>query len=62
VIVITARQLGEVIADNSLNGLVTDPARLLVTFLSDSRDLLKLKPLTQQNWTPEALALGRHAA
>ena len=62
VIVLTARQLAEVIADNSLNGIATDPARLLVTFLSDRRALAKVKPLMQQNWTPEALALGRHAA
>jgi uncharacterized protein (DUF1697 family) len=62
VIVITAAQLDEIAAEKSLCNIVTDPARLLVTFVPDRAALAKFKTFTDQDWTPDALVLGRLAA
>ncbi len=58
VLVVTAEDMSTVIADNPI-GDVGDPSRFLVSFLSDPADLAKLKPLAEQDWAPDALALGK---
>ena len=62
VVVVSAGELATVVADNPFQGLADDPARFLVSFLSDPADLAKLGPLTRQDWAPDALALGRRVA
>ena len=61
VIVVSARRFAEIVADNPLEGIATNPARLLVVFPASHAGLTKLEPLTEQDWRPEALALGRYA-
>lgn len=39
-----------------------DPGRLLVCVLADPKDRAKLVPLTKNDWTPEAIALGARVA
>jgi uncharacterized protein (DUF1697 family) len=58
VTVLTARELATAVAENPLREVANDPARLLVAFLRVPGDRQKLEPLLEQNWTPEALALG----
>jgi uncharacterized protein (DUF1697 family) len=62
VVTVTADALASVVSNNPLRGVADDPARLLVAFLADPADLSRLQPLTRQDWAPEALAVGRHAA
>ena len=62
VTVLTAAEVAAVISDNPLGPMVENPSRLLVYVLRDPKDRSKLTPLTRQEWTPEALALGRRVA
>lgn len=62
VTVLTAAELDETIAGNSLLDKVTDPTRLLVAVLRDPADRSKLQPLSQQDWAKEAFALGKRVA
>ena len=60
VLVVTGEELSAAIADNPIP--VIDPSRFLVSFLADPADLARLKVLTQQNWAPDAVALGERVA
>ncbi|HEY8491540.1 MAG TPA: DUF1697 domain-containing protein [Dehalococcoidia bacterium] len=62
VTVISAAELSAVVGENPLLPVADDPARLLVAVLADPADRPRLEPLTAQDWSPEALALGRRAA
>lgn len=62
VIVLTAAELGVVVADNPLAEVAHNHSRLLVTLLANPADRRRLTPLTQQAWTPEVLAIGTRAA
>lgn len=62
VTVLTAAEVAAAISDNPLGSIAENPSRLLVYVLSDPRDRSKLTPLARQQWTPEALALGRRVA
>ncbi len=62
VVVVTASDLANVVADNPFRDIADDPARLLVAFLANPADLSRLEPLSRQDWAPEALAVGRCAA
>jgi uncharacterized protein (DUF1697 family) len=62
VVAISASDLAAAIAENPLSDAADDPARLLVAFLADPSDRVRLTPLVQQDWTPEALAVGTRAA
>lgn len=62
VTVITAAELAAVVAGNPLLKIATDPARFLVAFLNSPADRQRLEPLMQQEWTPDALALGERVA
>lgn len=64
VIVLTAAELAEIMAENPLlhaAEVADDPKRLLVTILSQPEDRKRVEPLTQQDWSPDVLALGRRA-
>jgi uncharacterized protein (DUF1697 family) len=62
VIVLTAAAFSTVVEENELARLADNPARLLVTFCGDTGRLAHLQPLTRQEWSPEALAVGSRAA
>ncbi len=62
VTVLTAEELAAAVADGPLEGLATDPSRLLVAFLQSPADRSRLEPLLDEDWAPEALALGRRVA
>jgi uncharacterized protein (DUF1697 family) len=60
--VLSADELAEVIAGNSLLGQSSDPARLVAFILSSADQHQLLAPLAQQDWSPGALAIGKRAA
>ena len=62
VTVLTAAEVAAVIGDNPLGSIAENPSRLMVNVLADPRDRSKLAPLARQQWTPEAMALGRRVA
>jgi len=62
VTVVTAKELGEAVRKNPLRDVADDDARLLVLLPADGKALAELKPLAKQDWKPERIALGRHAA
>ena len=62
VTVLTAADFSTVVRENPLSDVADDPTRLLVAFLSDPADRVRLKPLARQDWKPEVLALGTRAA
>jgi uncharacterized protein (DUF1697 family) len=62
VTVISARDLVAAVAENPLLEVASDPARHLVAFLRAPADRQKLEPLLEQDWAPEALALGKGVA
>jgi len=62
VTVLTGAELDTIVADNPLADLATNPSRLLLTVLTNPADRTRLTPLIQQDWSPEALALGARVA
>jgi uncharacterized protein (DUF1697 family) len=62
VTVLTVRELATAVEENPLVSPARDPSRLLVAILSDPADRARLKPLTRENWSPEAFALGTRVA
>jgi len=62
VVVLSASELSEAIAGNPLLPIAADPSRLLVTILSEPSHRTRLDALTQQDWTPDALAVGARVA
>ena len=59
---LSAREFADVVAENPLLPVADNPSRLLVSFLRDTKALKCLDPLVKQDWTPEALALGKRVA
>lgn len=62
VIVLESAQIANSIEDNPLGGVATDPSRLLFGFAACPSDVDRLRPLLDQDWEPEVLALGRQVA
>jgi uncharacterized protein (DUF1697 family) len=62
VFVFTAKDLHHIVAGMPLPQFAENPSRAMVTFIPNRADLAKLRPLLKQDWSPEALALGRKAA
>jgi uncharacterized protein (DUF1697 family) len=62
VTVLTAAEMAAVVAKNPLLEIADNPSRLLVAVLRDPADRKKLQPLTKQDWSPEALAVGQRVA
>ena len=62
VVAFSAEALAAVVAENPLLEVADNPSRLMVSFLLDSADRARLTALEEQDWTPEVLALGAHAA
>lgn len=61
VILLTAADLAVVVDENPLLGIASDPSRLMVSFPRGPVDPRPLQPLLEQDWSPEALALGQRA-
>ena len=62
VLVIGASDLTAIIQENPLRAVASDPARHLVAFVASASTLAKARPLLQESWTPESLAIGARAA
>jgi uncharacterized protein (DUF1697 family) len=62
VTVLTAAELATVIGEDPQTGVASDPTRHLVFVLRDPADRARLAPLTAEDWSPEALAVGARAA
>jgi len=60
--VLTGRELGAAAGRNPRRAVAHDPSRLLVVVLREARAAASLRPLLKQEWTPEALALGKGVA
>ena len=62
VTLLTVAELAGIVVENPMLGIADDPSRLLVAVLSDPTDRAKLEPLLEQDWAPDALAIGRRVA
>ena len=59
VTVLTAAELAAAVKSNPLLEVADNPSRLMMAVLLDPADRRKLEPLLKQDWSPEALALGK---
>jgi uncharacterized protein (DUF1697 family) len=62
VMVLSARELAVAIRENPLLDIANDHSRLLVMVLASPSDRSRLKPLADQDWKPDALAIGHRWA
>jgi uncharacterized protein (DUF1697 family) len=62
VVVKTAADLAAAVAEHPLRAQADHDSKLIVMFTQDAQALAELKPLEQQDWAPEAFAVGVHAA
>jgi uncharacterized protein (DUF1697 family) len=62
VIVKPAYAFNLIVAENPLLDIAANPSRLIVTFTQEPSGLAPLKNLAREDWSPEALVLGRFAA
>ena len=62
VMVVTAENLNTIIEENPLLHVAKDPARHLVAFVADAKHLDPLRPLLEEVWAPDALAMTQRAA
>jgi uncharacterized protein (DUF1697 family) len=62
VTVITAQQLDHIVDENPLLHAVDDHARHLVAFVTHPKHLEVLRPMLEQSWKPDALAITKRTA
>ncbi len=62
VIVLEGAQVASSVEEDPLAGIATDPSRLLFAFVASPSDLGRLRPLIEQDWELETLALGQQVA
>lgn len=62
VTVLTAAEVTAAVAECPLLEVADDPSRLLVAFLREPADRVKVEPLVKQDWAPDALAVGTRVA
>jgi uncharacterized protein (DUF1697 family) len=62
VTVITAPILSAIVRENPLLRVAKDPSRHLVAFAAQPRTLAALRPMMDESWTPDALAVSSRAA
>ena len=60
--VITAAELAAIIGENPLLQVAVDHSRHLVAFASNRSSLAALRPLLEESWAPDALAVTTRAA
>jgi uncharacterized protein (DUF1697 family) len=61
-VVLTARELAAAVAANPLVEIASDPSRLVLAVPSNPKGLVRIKPLLEKDWAPEAIAAGPRAA
>ena len=59
---ITAQELDRIVDENPLLHVVDDHARHLVAFVTHPKDLGVLRPMLEESWMPDALAITERAA
>ncbi len=62
VMVLTAKEIADAVAENPLGTVADDPSRLLVAICAKPSDRQKLTPILTQDWGPEALAISTRVA
>ena len=62
VIVLSRKEVAAAVDENPFASVADDPARLLVVALRDAGAVAQVRPLLEQRWTPEAIALGKRVA
>jgi uncharacterized protein (DUF1697 family) len=62
VVVLAGQQLSEIVADDPLLPVATDPSKHMVAFVADLATLARARALLSASWAPDALAVGRQAA
>jgi uncharacterized protein (DUF1697 family) len=62
VVVLTAPELAAAVAANPLVEIASDPSRLVLAVPSNPKDMVRIRPLLEKEWVPEALAAGPRAA
>ncbi|HYS04023.1 MAG TPA: DUF1697 domain-containing protein [Candidatus Dormibacteraeota bacterium] len=62
VIVLSRREVAAAVQDNPLAGVAVNPSWLLVIVPAKPSDRERLRPLLEERWAPERLAIGRRAA
>jgi uncharacterized protein (DUF1697 family) len=62
VTVVTAANLAVIVRENPLLRVAKDPSKHLVAFVGHARALAPLRPLLDESWKPDALAIGPRAA
>ena len=62
VIVLNRKEVVAAVDENPFASIADDPARLLVVALRDAGAVAQVRPLLEQRWTPEAIALGKRVA
>ncbi len=62
VIVKSAKEIADVVANNVLKNSQADPSRLLVALTSDSKSLLALESAARADWGQEEVHVCKHAA
>ena len=60
VTVLPADELAEVVVDNPILDVATNPSRHLVAFFHNPADRKKVQPLMKQDWGHEAISLNHH--
>jgi uncharacterized protein (DUF1697 family) len=62
VTVLTAAEIDTVVEQNALSAIASNSSRLLLAFLENANERLRLEPLLDVDWAPEALAIGTRVA
>src|SRR5262249_16227382 len=62
VIVLTAKEVAEIVREDPLGKVADTPSLLFVMVLGPGFPKAQLQPLAKQKWGPEALALGGRSA
>ena len=62
VMVVTAEELDRIIHEDPFQRVAKDHARYLVAFVADAKHLDPLRPLLEETWAPDALAMTERAA
>ena len=61
VITLTEEEVKNIIAENPLTEIATEPSRFLIAILEDPDDRSLLEPVLEQDWTPEIIELDKRA-
>jgi uncharacterized protein (DUF1697 family) len=59
VTVLLGKDVANAVRKNPLSSVADNPSRLLIMAIPDPKVVAKLRPLLEQRWAPEALALGK---